>query len=89
MRTMKPVETASQAYARLEHDAANILKLVARELKAHGKKQAAEPANWGFPGDLAEVKGRMKQALSFLMGGEDEEANDRAIEARLTEMRNR
>jgi hypothetical protein len=37
---------------------------------------------------LGEVKARLKQVLSFLMGGQDEEANDRAIENHLAEMRN-
>ena len=88
MRKMKAVETANQAYTRLQNDVGCLLDLAAQELKRHAEAQKADPQNWGRPGDLGEVKARLKQVLSFLMGGTDEEANDRAIENHLAEMRN-
>jgi hypothetical protein len=39
---------------------------IAQQLARHQKEQAAEPANWGFPGDLGHVSEELAYVLASL-----------------------
>ena len=83
----KAKQTAAQTYAERQNDVGVLLDLIAQEMQVHAERQAEDPRNWGFAGDLGEVKRGLMETLSFLMGGQDENANREMIEAHLAEMR--
>ena len=86
-RGKAPKETAAEAYARIRDDNAALLDLIGQELEAHGEQAAAEPKNWGLPGDLSHVREKLTQVLTFLMNADDEAEAERRIEEHLAEMR--
>ena len=48
-------QTAAACYAERHAECQDLLKRIAQQVTRHQKKQAAEPANCGFPGDLGHV----------------------------------
>lgn len=85
-------QTAAERYADHQTDIGVLLDLIGEELKVHAEAAAKEPKNWGFAGDLADTRGKLKQILEgFLLERylwrETEAA--RFIEDHLEEMRNR
>jgi len=86
-RGKAPKETAAEAYAKLQDDNAALLDLIGQELGAHKEQAAADPKNWGLPGDLSFVREKLTQVLTFLMNADDEAEAERRIEAHLAEMR--
>ena len=83
-------QTAAQKYADHQTDIGALLDLVGEELKVHAAAAAKEPKNWGFAGDLANVRGTLKQILAgFLISRYDwtETEAARFIEDHLEEMR--
>jgi len=63
-RTAKTTkQTAATCYAERHAEAQDLLKRIASRLEQHKKDHAAEPANWGYPGDL----GRVTQELAYVL----------------------
>jgi hypothetical protein len=56
-------QTAAACYAERHAECQNLLKRIASRLEQHKKEQAAEPANWGYPGDL----GRISEELAYVL----------------------
>jgi hypothetical protein len=56
-------QTAAACYAERHAEAQDMLKRIASRLAAHQKEQAAEPTNWGYPGDL----GRITEQLAYVL----------------------
>ena len=56
-------QTAAACYAERHAEAQDLLKRIASRLAAHQKEQAAEPTNWGYPGDL----GRITEQLAYVL----------------------
>jgi hypothetical protein len=63
-RTTKTTkQTAAACYAERHAEAQDLLKRIASRLEQHRREQAAEPANWGYAGDL----GRVTEELAFVL----------------------
>ena len=56
-------QTPAACYAERHAEAQDLLKRIASRLAAHQKEQAAEPTNWGYPGDL----GRITEQLAYVL----------------------
>lgn len=72
-RTTAPRETAQAAYSRRFAGVSELLLKLDEGLKAHSDRQAVDPRNWGFAGDLGHVEELLGRAL-FALTGEGEEA---------------
>ena len=59
-------QTAAACYAERHAECQDLLKRIAQQLARHQKEQAAEPANWGFPGDLGYVSEELAYVLASL-----------------------
>jgi len=79
-RTTKTTETAAQAYERNTRDINAMIEFLKMEMEKHAERQAAEPRNWGFAGDLAQIRQNLKETLVFAMGARDEEVAGKMIE---------
>jgi hypothetical protein len=63
-RTSKTTkQTAAACYAARHAEAQDLLKRIASRLEQHQKAQAAEPADWGYAGDL----GRITEELAYVL----------------------
>lgn len=78
---MNADRTAQETYRQHQQDISALTDLIEQELKRHAERAKADSKNWGFAGDLHEVKHRMIQALSMLSGIYEE-----TIEESLAEM---
>jgi hypothetical protein len=56
-------QTAAVCYAERRAECQDLLKRIACRLEQHGKEQAQDPANWGYPGDL----GRVTEELAYVL----------------------
>ncbi len=56
-------QTAAGCYADRHAEAQDLLKRIASRLADHQKHQAAEPAGWGYAGDL----GRITEQLAYVL----------------------
>jgi DNA-binding protein H-NS len=65
-RTRQTRTTAAACYAERLQEAHSLLKRIAQRLEAHAKQQAAEPADWGFAGDLGHANERLAYVLASL-----------------------
>ena len=66
-RTTKTTkQTAAACYAERYADCQDLLKRIASRLERHKKDQAAEPADWGYPGDLGHVTEELAYLLASL-----------------------
>ena len=66
-RTTKTTkQTAAACYAERHTECQDLLERIAQQLARHQKEQAAEPANWGFPGDLGHVSEELAYVLASL-----------------------
>lgn len=70
MKTSKPSaktprQTAEQAYAARRNDIARLLDVLQMELEAHDERAQAQPGNWGFAGNLGEIRGRLIDLVAF------------------------
>ncbi len=79
----KTKKTAAQTYEERAQDIGALLGWLQDELEVHEEKAKADPRNWGFAGDLAEVRMRLVDALTFLSGNDD-----KAIAEALADLRN-
>ena len=53
-------------YAARHAEARELLNRIASRLAAHEKEQAAEPANWGYPGDHGRITEQLAHVLADL-----------------------
>lgn len=60
--------TADTAYTEHVHAIRDLIGAVEEALRAHAREQEADPANWGFVGDLANVRERLAEVHAFLGG---------------------
>ena len=56
-------QSAAETYATRHTECQGLLKRIASRLEQHRKEQAAEPANWGYAGDL----GRVTEELAYVL----------------------
>jgi hypothetical protein len=56
-------QTAAACYAERHAEAQDLLKRIAGRLADHKKRQAAEPSDWGYAGDL----GRITEQLAYVL----------------------
>ena len=59
-------QTAAACYAERFNECQDLLKRIAQQLARHQKEQAAEPADWGFPGDLGHINEELAYVLASL-----------------------
>jgi hypothetical protein len=59
-------QTAAACYAERHAECQDLLQRIAQRLAQHQQEQAAEPANWGFPGDLGHVSEELAYVLASL-----------------------
>ncbi|MGB9612174.1 MAG: hypothetical protein ACPL7M_14480 [Bryobacteraceae bacterium] len=66
----RTTETAAQnaagCYAARHAEAQDLLKRIAGRLADHQKRQAKEPADWGYAGDLGRITEQLAYALADL-----------------------
>ena len=63
-RTTKTTkQTAAACYAERQAECQDLLRRIASCLEQHKKDQTAEPADWGYPGDL----GRVTEELAYVL----------------------
>ena len=58
--------TATQTYTQRREEIARLLDVIQMELDAHGERAAADPANWGFAGDLGKVRSDLIAMVEFI-----------------------
>ncbi len=80
MRTNK--ETAHQAFTKHADDCAALLDHLTEVIALRREKAAADSANWGHAGSMAEVRTRLIETLAFIGGLEESD-----IETTLAELR--
>jgi hypothetical protein len=59
-------QTAAACYAERHAECQDLLKRIAQQLAQHQQEQAAEPADWGFAGDLGHVSEELAYVLASL-----------------------
>lgn len=64
--TTKTTQTAAARYAELHTESGDLLKRIAARLAKHQQKQATEPADWGYVGDLGHVNEQLAYVLASL-----------------------
>ena len=69
--TNRDTRTAAQAYEENMGAIEGLLKTLTGQLAEHRKKQATAPLDWGFVGDMAEVRSRLETTVSFLANDEE------------------
>lgn len=82
-----PREDAPTAYRRLKRDVETMLDLIAADVVAHGTQAAADPRNWGYAGDLGEIRSRLMDCLVFLGNYQDEDEGRAAIDQQIAARR--
>ncbi len=73
MRSRYPKETrtAQQAYDENRKAIETLMKRLSEQLAEHHTQQAKDARNWGYVGDLGEIRSRLETAVSFLAGDEE------------------
>ena len=61
--TKTTTQTAAGCYAERQAEAQDLLMRIAARLADHQRRQAAEPADWGYAGDL----GRVIEQLAYVL----------------------
>lgn len=69
----KPEPTAAETLAARRSDIARLLDVLAMELDNHDQSAKAQPADWGFAGNLGKVRSDLIDIVGFLSGMEREE----------------
>ena len=59
-------KTAAAAYSQNATTAQDLLKRIATRLAEHQTRQAAEPRDWGYVGDLGHINEELAQVLASL-----------------------
>jgi hypothetical protein len=65
-RTKPAPTTAAACYGERFAETQDLLRRITRRLAAHRNEQAAEPADWGFAGDLGHVNEELAYVLASL-----------------------
>lgn len=78
-------QTAAQTYATRRQEIAAMIEFLKCELDAHAQRAAQAPRNWGYAGDLEQIRGNLKETLVFVMGARDEEIAGRMIESAIAD----
>jgi len=73
-------ETAAATYETRRREIQAMIGFLQSQLDAHAQEAARDPRNWGYPGDLAQVRQNLKETLVFAMGARDEEVAGKMIE---------
>jgi hypothetical protein len=76
-------EDAPTAYLRLKRDIEAMLGLVAADVAAHASRAANNPRNWGYAGDLGEIRSRLMTCLVFFGNYQDEAEGRTEIEKKI------
>jgi hypothetical protein len=61
-----PAQTAATAYTQKAATTKSLLERIAIRLSEHGTRQAAEPRDWGYVGDLGHINEELAQVLASL-----------------------
>jgi len=64
--TKNHTKTAAAAYSQNATTAQDLLKRIAIRLAEHEARQAAEPCDWGYVGDLGHINEELAQVLAAL-----------------------
>jgi hypothetical protein len=59
-------KTAAAAYSQKTVNAQDLLKRIATRLAEHQTRQAAEPHDWGYVGDIGHINEELAQVLASL-----------------------
>ena len=59
-------KTAEAAYSQNATTAQDLLKRIATRLSEHQTRQAAQPRDWGYVGDLGHINEELAQVLAAL-----------------------
>jgi hypothetical protein len=62
---MKTDNKAARAYQEAQAEVQGLLNEVSQHLSAHARRQAADPRNYGFVGDLKHYAQLLKQVIGF------------------------
>lgn len=58
--------TAAENYHRHRESIAILLDELRQKLEDHGQRAAADPKNWGYPGDLGHIVEKLREINDFL-----------------------
>jgi hypothetical protein len=70
---MSAKQTASELYTERREDIARLIDWLDLELGKHQAKAKAEPRDWGYAGDLGNIRAKLIRAVAFLANQEPEE----------------
>lgn len=70
---MSAKQTASELYTQRREDIARLIDWLDLELGKHQAKAEAEPRDWGYAGDLGNVRAKLIRAVAFLTNQEPED----------------
>jgi len=79
---MATKQTARELYDERRQDIARVMDWIELELDKHKTNAKANPADWGYPGDLGHVREKLIQTLAFLSNSEPEEIENLLGECR-------
>jgi hypothetical protein len=82
MMATQAAQTPTEAYRRSRNDIASMLDWLQMSLDAHAGRAEAEPANWALAGDLAEVRKRIMEVLTFVSGRTEADIEEALAELR-------
>jgi len=79
---MTTTQTASELYDERRQEIARVMDWIELELDKHKTHAKADPADWGYPGDLGHVLEKLIQTLAFLSNREPEDIENLLGECR-------
>jgi len=79
---MATKQTARELYDERREDIARVLDWIELELDKHQAKAEAEPRDWGYAGDLGNVRAKLIRTVAFLANQEPEDIENLLSECR-------
>ena len=79
---MSAKQTARELYTERREDIARLIDWLDLELDKHQAKAEAEPRDWGYAGDLGNVRAKLVRAVAFLANQEPEDIENLLGECR-------
>ena len=70
---MSAKQTASDLYTERREDIARLTDWLDLELDKHQARAEAEPRDWGYAGDLGNVRAKLVQTVAFLANQEPQD----------------
>lgn len=64
--TKRQKQTAAACYVERQSECRDLLKRIAKRLDEHQQRQAMEPLDWGYPGDLGHITEQLAHVLACL-----------------------